>query len=236
MNTAPPISVILVEDHGMLRQELVHYLRLRGFAADGVNCGLGLNDWLADQPRPPDIAVLDLNLPGEDGIEIARRLRKAYPDMGLIILTGRKSTLDKINGYESGADVYLAKPVEVEELTAVVSSLYRRMRMQSRPVPKWQLDMVRGLISSPRGLVGELSINECAVLACLARSTNQTAEITELLLQCANEQHEPEKTYLSVLLSRLRTKLAALVPGAEIPTIRANRGKGYQLQIPLEIR
>ena len=97
MNESAQPRVVVVEDFGILREELVDFLALNGFAAAGVNCGLGLDDWLSQQPRPPDLVVLDLNLPGEDGLQIAHRLRSAYPDMGLVMLTARKSTTDKVN-------------------------------------------------------------------------------------------------------------------------------------------
>ncbi|MCK6410769.1 MAG: response regulator, partial [Thauera sp.] len=93
-----------------------------------VNCSLGLDDWLASQRRPPDMTVLDLNLPGEGGLEVARRLRATYPAMGIVMLTGRKETADRISGYASGADVYLTKPVSGEELLAVLERQAREHR------------------------------------------------------------------------------------------------------------
>ena len=235
MNKTAQTSVVVVEDFGILREELVDFLALNGFAATGVNCGLGLNDWLALQIRPPDLAVLDLNLPGEDGLQIARRLRSAYPDMGLVMLTARKSTADKISGYESGADIYLTKPVSGEELFAVLSSL--RRRLLPKPRTAWQLDLAHAVIVSPQGMIGELSANESVVLACMARAPMQLADTAEMLLLCAwDEEKELDKGYLEVLLSRLRRKLGGLILESDAPLIRAVRGKGYQLLMAIEIR
>jgi DNA-binding response OmpR family regulator len=228
------LSVVVVEDYGILREELVHFLALSGFAAAGVNCGLGLDDWLAGQPRPPDIAVLDLNLPGEGGLAISGRLRAAYPDMGIVMLTARKAPADRIIGYSSGADVYLTKPVSGDELLAVLLSLRRRLKPQ--PTVAWQLALAHAMITSPQGLSAVLSANECAVLACLARAPDKVADTSELTLLCAGAQDELNEGYVGVLLSRLRRKLAALVPGDNAPLIRAVRQKGYQLLIPIEIR
>ena len=116
------LSVVVVEDYGILREELVHFLALNHFDVAGVNCSLGLDDWLASQPRPPDMVVLDLNLPGESGLDVARRLRATYPTLGIVMLTGRKEPADRLSGYMSGADVYLTKPASGDELLAVVAA------------------------------------------------------------------------------------------------------------------
>jgi DNA-binding response OmpR family regulator len=234
MSPAKSLSVVVLEDHGILREELVHFLALSGFAAAGVNCGPGLDDWLASQSRPPDIAVLDLNLPGEGGLDIARRLRAAYPDMGIVMLTGRKAPADRVVGYSSGADVYLTKPVSGDELLAVLLSLHRRLKPQ--PTSAWQLALARAMITSPQGLSAVLSANECSVLACLARAPDHIADTPELSLSCASAQGEFNEGYVGVLMSRLRRKLAALAPGNNAPMIRAVRQKGYQLLIATEIR
>lgn len=234
MNRAEPLSIVVVEDYGILREELVHFLALNNYAVAGVNCSLGLDDWLASQRRPPDMTVLDLNLPGEGGLEVARRLRATYPAMGIVMLTGRKEAADRISGYTSGADVYLTKPVSGEELLAVLHSLQRRLRPP--PSAAWQLDLQHHGITSPGGAGCELSANECAVLAGMARARDRIADSAELLLLCSGEEGTLNKGYLGVLLSRLRRKLAALSPDTAPQLIRAVRNKGYQLLIPIEIR
>lgn len=234
MNPAGRLSIVVVEDYGILREELVHFLALNNFDVAGINCGLGLDDWLASHPRPPDLTVLDLNLPGEGGLDIARRLRATYPGMGIVMLTGRKEPADRISGYESGADVYLTKPVSGEELLAVLASLQRRLRPP--PTLAWQLDLQRRSITSPGGASTELSTNECAVLAGMARARDRLADSAELLLLCSGEQDALNKGYLGVLLSRLRRKLAAVSATPEAQLIRAVRNTGYQLLIPIEIR
>lgn len=226
-------SVVVVEDYGILREELVHFLALNHFDVAGVNCSLGLDDWLASQPRPPDMVVLDLNLPGESGLDVARRLRATYPTLGIVMLTGRKEPADRLSGYVSGADVYLTKPASGEELLAVLASLQRRLRPQ--PSAAWQLDLQRRTITSPGGASSELSANECAVLAGMARARERIADSAELLL-CSGDKDTLNKGYLGVLLSRLRRKLAEVSTGADSQLIRAVRRKGYQLLIPIEIR
>lgn len=233
MSAGERLSVVVVEDYGILREELVHFLALNHFDVAGVNCSLGLDDWLASQPRPPDMVVLDLNLPGESGLDVARRLRATYPTLGIVMLTGRKEPADRLSGYVSGADVYLTKPASGEELLAVLASLQRRLRPQ--PSAAWQLDLQRRTITSPGGASSELSANECAVLAGMARARERIADSAELLL-CSGDKDTLNKGYLGVLLSRLRRKLAEVSTGADSQLIRAVRRKGYQLLIPIEIR
>ena len=233
MSAGERLSVVVVEDYGILREELVHFLALNHFDVAGVNCSLGLDDWLASQRRPPDMTVLDLNLPGEGGLEVARRLRATYTTLGIVMLTGRKEPADRLSGYVSGADVYLTKPASGEELLAVLASLQRRLRPQ--PSAAWQLDLQRRTITSPGGASSELSANECAVLAGMARARERIADSAELLL-CSGDKDTLNKGYLGVLLSRLRRKLAEVSTGADSQLIRAVRRKGYQLLIPIEIR
>lgn len=226
-------EIVIVEDYGILREELAHFLSLHGFQASGVNCGLALDDWLLDRGHPPEIAIIDLNLPGEDGLSISRRLRKAYPRMGLIILTGRKQPTDRISGYESGADIFLSKPISGEELFAALRSLQRRLHPEHKPV--WRLARQSCTISSPGGASATLSPLEAAILCALAASVDQTVDSSQLMLLCADKATELEKNYLEVTISRLRRKLVPLQPDLDFPLIRAIRGKGYQLLIPLEI-
>ena len=235
MSAGERLSVVVVEDYGILREELVHFLALNNFDVAGVNCSLGLDDWLASRPRPPDMVVLDLNLPGESGLDVARRLRATYTTLGIVMLTGRKEPADRLSGYVSGADVYLTKPASGEELLAVLASLQRRLRPQRSAA--WQLDLRRRTITSPGGAGAELSANECAVLAGMARARERIADSAELLLLlCSGEKDTLNKGYLGVLLSRLRRKLADVSTGADTQLIRAVRRKGYQLLIPIEIR
>lgn len=226
-------DILIVEDHGILREELLHFLRLNAYRAEGVNCGLAVDDWLMEHGGPPDIAVLDLNLPGEDGLRIAARLRRTYPRIGIVMLTGRKQSTDRIIGYEAGADVYLTKPVSGEELIAVLRSLQRRLAPAARPA--WHLAPLTGVLTSPAGASAPLSLLECAVIRTMATGPDSTASSEQLLQVCGDQTIEHEKNYLEVVISRLRRKLAPLHPDPAAPLIRALRGRGYQLLISLEI-
>ncbi len=126
-------SVVVVEDNETLRDELVLYLSEEGFAVRGVGGGgQELNE--AIEALPTDILILDLNLPGEDGISITRRIRRSLPTVGIIMLTARLRSTDRLEGYASGADVYLTKPTRPEELVAVVRNLFPGWACASTPL------------------------------------------------------------------------------------------------------
>lgn len=119
------MRIILVEDHDDLREITVEALAEMGHAVRGLADGALLD---AEFPEfRPHILVLDLNLPGEDGISLSRRYRRLHPGIGIIMVTARTQAREKVEGYDSGADIYLAKPVCPEELAAAIQALSRRI-------------------------------------------------------------------------------------------------------------
>lgn len=120
----PGLNVVLVEDHDIVRQLLQQVLEEAGHQVVGLSCAEELED--EADGLPIDIFLIDLNLPGEDGLSLTERLRAAYPLAGLIVVTARSSLDDKIESYARGADLYLSKPVEAPELCAAIASLGRR--------------------------------------------------------------------------------------------------------------
>jgi DNA-binding response OmpR family regulator len=225
-------SLIVVEDNETLRDELVLFLSDEGFAVRGVGCGEELN--LALEARPTDILILDLNLPDEDGISITRRIRRALPGMGIILLTARVRGADRQEGYATGADVYLTKPTRPAELVAVVRNLFARLGVGAAP-PPWQLDMAGFILRSPSGARIELTGGEARLLKELAVN-GQFLDHAALLARFGDETQSEKvnKGRLEVLISRLRSKLGAHLGGGF--DIRAVRGQGYQLGFVLVIQ
>jgi|GEM_PF-5700042 len=119
------MNIIVVEDHDALREVTVSALSDMGHKVRGIGSAEGLSGEL--QLCIPHIMVLDLNLPGEDGISVANRIRASYPEIGIIMVTARKNYDDRITGYKSGADIYLTKPTSLEELGAAIDALSRRI-------------------------------------------------------------------------------------------------------------
>jgi DNA-binding response OmpR family regulator len=224
-------AVIVVEDNETLRDELVLYLSEEGFSVRGVGSGPELNQ--AIELLPTDILILDLNLPEEDGISITRRIRRSLPTVGIILLTARVRSADRLEGYASGADVYLTKPTRPEELVAVVRNLFARLGKQTRPQP-WQLDMSGFMLHSPKGLQIELTGSEARLLMALAVN-GQFLDHAALLSRFGDEAQSEKinKARLEVLISRLRTKLGPHISHGF--DIRAVRGQGYELGFVLVV-
>jgi DNA-binding response OmpR family regulator len=115
----------LVDDEDDLRDPLVEYLREEGLEVSGVAGGAALDALMAE--RPIAVAVLDVNMPGENGLSIARRLRAADPTLGIVMLTSKRDLVDRIVGLEIGADDYLTKPLDPRELLARLRAMLRRL-------------------------------------------------------------------------------------------------------------
>lgn len=228
-----PIRVAIVEDDAILREELAWFLGQHGFETLVANSGRGLDDLLP--VTPVDVVVLDLNLPGESGFEIAQRLKRHNPATGVVMLTARSALHDRVKGYESGADIYLAKPVPAEELKAAIVSLHRRLGGQGQ-APAWLLDREKALIRPPAGHPDiALTSKELAFLLLFARAARDTLESTTVceLMEPADSNEPLSKRALENIVSRLRKKLQphALAPRA---LIRPVWGSGYQLCLELK--
>ncbi len=119
------MNLIVLEDHDALREVTVARLQELGHRVRGIACAEELDEVLASWT--PHILLLDLNLPGEDGTSVANRVRTKHPEIGIIMVTARDALGSKVEGYESGADIYLTKPTSMEELIAAIEALSRRI-------------------------------------------------------------------------------------------------------------
>lgn len=218
-----PLHIVVVEDHDLVRTELVAFLARPEWAVRGAEDAQAMDKMLRE--RVADIVVIDLNLPGEDGLSIAQRLRRAWPDLGIVMLTARLLPKDKTQGYRCGADVYLTKPANVGELEAAIGNLARRIR-PAVGTP-WQLDMQR-LRLCAGALVAKLNPLEAELLYQLSLAPERMLDSDALLYRLADVPGCPtEKTHLAVVVSRLRTKTQQT--GIATDWIRAVRGQGYRL-------
>ena len=121
-----PLHILVIEDNDSLRMATVAMLTRAGHRVSGLVSAEEVNDTLLQDK--PDIFLIDLNLPGEDGISLSKRIKASMPLAGIIMVTARNRLDERLAGYENGADIYLTKPVAPEELLATVSSLGRRMK------------------------------------------------------------------------------------------------------------
>ena len=226
------ISILLVEDNTSLRQELSDFLRDEGFkvtsASDGVEMNFALEQFV------PNIVILDLNLPGEDGMSIAKRLRSALPDIGLIMLTARIRSSDRNEGYASGADVYLTKPTVPEELVHVVRNLNRRLK-PTEDNSQWILDTEKYLLSQPNGdSVSLTGLETLLVKELVLHGKFISHDDLIYYLGDPDESEEFNKSRMEVLISRFRKKISAFYNSENL--IKVIRGKGYQLLIPVTLK
>jgi DNA-binding response OmpR family regulator len=233
-NSLVCLSIAIVEDDVILREELGHFLRSQGHTVHETVSGPGLDDLMAE--TQVDIVILDLNLPGQSGFEIAKRLREDLPDLGLIILSARTGSVDRIGSYEHGADIYIPKPCPPHELLAAVRSLGRRVKVSDKS-SSWQIDPVRQVLMNVDGSIKlQLQAVEAHILAALARSHQRQMSADELceLIGQKRDVVAVSRRALENKISRLRKKFEAL-RSDEQALIRSVRGEGYQLCLPVSI-
>lgn len=228
------LNIVVVEDNDALREITVDALCEMGHRVVGVACAEALADEASG--KPVDLMVIDLNLPGEDGISLARRMRAAQPDLGIVMVTSRGQIEQKLQGYDSGADIYLAKPVPMAELAAAVQALGRRLKRQ-RSLPEGDFSLkqiglsLHGPQTPPEGL--SLSALEFATLAALVRAPGQRLDYWQLTELAGKTGIDIKRNALEVQMVRLRKKL--LQAGAPQPNIKTVRGVGYQLCVRLSV-
>lgn len=224
------LNILVVEDHDDLRETTVAALAAIGYTAQGVASAEEIDGELGK--FHPDILLLDLNLPGEDGLSVARRLHAVEPSLGIIMVTARDQTKDILSGYGSGADIYVAKPAAPEELDAAIRALARRIKPASAQAALLALDRHGLRVNGPGGGI-DVSGNDALLLAALAKAREHRLETWQLLELLGKEADELEKRALTVQIVRLRKKLEQA--GAPAPTIKSIRGTGYQLCVGLTI-
>lgn len=227
---ATHLNIVVVEDNHDLRTLLCNGLKSDGHLVTGLSSAEELEDQAGVDHV--DAFLIDINLPGEDGMSLSRRIRKAHPLVGIIILSARAGLDDKLVGYDSGADIYLTKPVEMSELQAAFKSFARRRQATISHVITQSLTLNKLDLKGPSAVV-KLTIQEATVLTAMARAPAgklETWQIAELLEVDIDESF---KASLAVRMVRLRKKLSeAGVSGIAIEAIRQF---GYQLVAHIEI-
>lgn len=222
------LNVVVVEDSHALRQITVQALIERGHHVIGVDCAEELGD--LKNAMQIDLLVLGLNLPGEDGISLIRRIRQSQPNIGIIIVSSRNLLADKVEGYESGADIYFTKPVSQEELCAAILALSRRLKPAVPTASALKLDLEKLTLSGERGEVC-LTSHKATLLASFTRAQGQRLENWQLMELLGKGETNYSKKSLEVQIVRLRDKLVQA--GANSQPIKVIRQLGYQLCVPV---
>jgi two-component system, OmpR family, response regulator len=242
MTTTGSAHILVVDDQKEICEVVQQYLSSEGYRVSVANDGVGMRKVMAQWPV--DLVILDLMLPGEDGLTLARALREES-GVGIIILTGRGETVDRIIGLEMGADDYLPKPFHLRELLARVKSVLRRVsaRGQAQEVAApgrskarfagWKLDLSTRELVSPTGGEVRLTTGEFDLLAAFVKNANQVLSRDRLLDLARNREAGPFDRTIDVQVGRLRRKLE---PDPQKPTIiKTVRGTGYIFTPTVEV-
>lgn len=222
--------IVVVEDDSILREELCHFLRHHGFIVFEAMLGLTLDEILAAEPI--DLILLDVNLPGESGFEIAGRIKSKYPQIGIAMLTARTALPDRLRSYESGADVYLPKPTHPSEIIAVLNSISRRISPVEAPSTRWKLDVqARELIFCETDQRMHLTAAEMYILQTLIKSKENKIEAGELCEIVSQKLMRPllSKRAIENSISRFRKKCSEMASDDQASFIDSVWGYGYQL-------
>jgi len=227
--------IVVVEDEVAQRQLLVDYLAKQNFRVSGADGGAALRRLV--ERELPQLVLLDIGLPGEDGFALARWLREKSGRIGIIMVTVASDTVDRVVGLETGADDYIPKPFEPRELLARVKSVLRRVT-SSAPTTgprvrmgRFVLDLERRVLcNSDDGSEETLAASEFDLLKVFAENPNRPLNRDWLLEITAHREMEAFDRSIDLRIARLRRKIE---PNPAHPTaIRTVRGVGYMFVPP----
>ena len=234
--------VLIVDDDRAVRDMLAEYLTTHGYDVAQADGGAAMRTEL--ERGVPDVVLLDIGLPGEDGLSLARYLRERY-DLGIIMVTGAGEVVDRIVGLEMGADDYVAKPFDPRELRARLKSVMRRVQARAAPaaagvpagapearipVGRRLLDLKSHQLFERDGTEVPLTTMEFELLRVFAEHPNQVLSRDRLLTLTRNREWEPFDRSIDIRIARLRRKVEDDPENPKV--IRTMRGAGYMFVPP----
>ena len=233
--------IAVLDDEVDITQLLAGYLQSQGFRVTQLHHGAALMALMAADP--PALVLLDLGLPGEDGFSIARQLREHWR-CGLVIVTGRGDSIDKVVGLEVGADDYVTKPFDLRELLARIKAVLRRITPAEPAAPAaappvqtrlrfagWELDTAARSLTTPAGQDMPLTTGEFDLLCAFAQHPGRVLSRDFLLELTRGREAAPFDRTIDVQVGRLRKKLEDDAENPQI--IKSVRGAGYILVPPV---
>lgn len=217
------MRILLVEDDLQVGESIRDSLRSEGYAVDWLTDGKDVIPALAQDVY--DLVVLDQRLPNLSGLDILRRLREAGRQLPVLLLTAFDSVSDKVAGLDAGADDYLTKPFELDELFARVRSLLRRSTSKSPRLVAGniEIDPTVRIVNFEGAEIPDLTAKEYAILEMLVRNRGRFITKSRLLESCNDWEQEVESNTVEVYISRLRKRFGN-------KSIETLRGVGYRVQ------
>lgn len=229
------IKVLIVDDDEELRTALTENLRLNGIIVREVENGAAFRDVLRMDRM--DVAIIDVNLPDISGFELARELSEKIDRPGIILLTARAERSDRLQGYLEGADIYMTKPVDNDELVLVVRNLSGRLanaqlssQPKQAPKPGWKLDVGRKLLISPDDRIVVLSGREVMLMELFEKAGGATLSRSYIASVMGYGQPGPEHRGFDAALRRLKEK--ATRAQVDIPLLSV-KSMGIRFVAPL---
>jgi len=222
--------ILIVDDDPGIRDVISDFLTRHGYRVEEASDARAMEQVL--QRTDIDLIVLDVMMPGEDGLSVCRRLSGAPGAPGIVMLSAMGEETDRIVGLELGADDYLPKPCNPRELLARVRAVLRR-RQEPRGADHiaaacefagWRLDLVRRELRSPQGVIVNLSSGEFSLLRAFVERPQRVLTRDQLLDMARGPDTEAYDRAIDVQISRLRKKLD---DGAGVEIIRTIRSEGY---------
>lgn len=229
ISSAAAPCVLVIEDESELLDATVTYLQMEGFKVQGVGTLAAASACLAT--LQPDLIVLDLGLPDGDGLHWI----EAHPECkrkGIVITSARSDERQRIQGIRQGADVYLVKPVALEELASLLSRLWERIHAKTEP--SWVLQPTAWLLHSPAGQALKLTHSELTILQVLAEEPGRAVARQRLVQALGQDPNTYDYRRMEVLVRRLRTKVRDQL-GLDLPLETAHR-LGYAFTSELRTR
>ncbi|WP_292063076.1 response regulator [Brevundimonas sp. UBA7664] len=230
MQADAALHILVVDDDPGIREVLCDYLIQHGYDAVGAASAAEMDRAVAR--RAPDLIVLDLMMPGEDGLSVCRRLAGKGPP--IVMLSAMGEDTDRIIGLELGADDYLPKPCNPRELLARVRAVLRRPREEAAAegptltFAGWRLNLLRRELTRPDGRAVALSAGEFALLRAFAERPGRLLTRDQLLERARGADADIFDRAMDVQISRLRKKLD---DGSGVQMIQTLRGEGYMFDV-----
>lgn len=230
------LRIGIVEDNDDLRSSLTEVLGSLGHEITEFSCAEDTNESAVIETL--ELLLLDLNLPGEDGLSLAARLKRVQPRLRVIMMTTRTAVDERVRGYDVGADLYLPKPVFEQEILAAVRAIGRQIRQDAVEAARERSTLllldIQALQLQSHSATVAINAVEAALLSALARAPGQRLESWQLLQVTDEDTTTATLGNLPVRMARLRGKLSQA--GYPASALKALRNSGYQLCVDLEVR